>query len=92
MRSCSLFLTHNNTNLCPPYACISLLAPPQLQRPPQAAAAGLLAALSGLAAPGSRVYFDFMSQDALDGRGNFPGFKVTRKVGSRHLQAGLIQQ
>ncbi|KAG2426758.1 hypothetical protein HXX76_012815 [Chlamydomonas incerta] len=46
---------------------------------PQAAAGGLLAALSGLAVPGSRVYFDFMSLDALEGRGKFPGFKVTRK-------------
>ncbi|KXZ54443.1 hypothetical protein GPECTOR_5g95 [Gonium pectorale] len=46
---------------------------------PLAASVGLFAALSGLSAPGSRIFFDFMAAAALEGRGNFPGFKVTRK-------------
>ncbi|KAG2486967.1 hypothetical protein HYH03_014340 [Edaphochlamys debaryana] len=39
----------------------------------------LYAAISALSAPGSRVWFDFMSEEALAGRGSFPGFKTTAK-------------
>lgn len=46
---------------------------------PEAAVSSLFSSISQLAAPSSRVFFDFMSTDALEGRGNFPGFKTTRK-------------
>ncbi|GFR46595.1 hypothetical protein Agub_g8197, partial [Astrephomene gubernaculifera] len=46
---------------------------------PAPACASLFEALSGLSAPGSRIYFDFMNAAALEGRGKFPGFRVTRK-------------
>ncbi|EFJ51321.1 hypothetical protein VOLCADRAFT_103570 [Volvox carteri f. nagariensis] len=46
---------------------------------PADACAALFRSLSGLSAPGSRIFFDFMAAAALEGRGKFPGFKVTRK-------------
>lgn len=47
---------------------------------PVDACAALFQSLSHLAVSGSRIYFDFLAAAALQGRENFPGFKVTRKV------------
>lgn len=46
----------------------------------QDAVEALLRSVSGLMRAGSRVYFDFMALAALQGRGTFPGFKVTSKA------------
>ncbi|PNH09534.1 putative S-adenosyl-L-methionine-dependent methyltransferase [Tetrabaena socialis] len=52
---------------------------------PKEACAALFAAISDYSAPGSRLYFDFMATAALEGRGSFPGFKVTQKaVSNKH--------
>lgn len=46
---------------------------------PQAAVEGLLASISRLSAPSSRLYFDFMHAAALQGRAFYPGFRVTAR-------------
>ena len=47
---------------------------------PKSAVHGLFDSLSQLCAPGSKLYFDFMHRAALEGRREYPGFRITAKV------------
>lgn len=44
---------------------------------PQASVAQLLGGIAARAAPGSRVAFDFLSAEVLDGHKEVPAYKVT---------------
>jgi hypothetical protein len=50
--------------------------PPDLQ----AAACKLLKSVAALAAPGSRLYFDFLNRDAITGAKTFPGYNACAEV------------
>lgn len=48
--------------------------------PSQAAVANLIASVADLAAPGSRLMFDFLHADAVDGSASYVGFEACQSV------------
>ncbi len=60
---------------------------------PAEAVSKLIASVAQLAAPGSRLLFDFLRQDALDGTAHFPGYDncATVRAAYQRVQCGTKQ-